>query len=173
MVVSARICDRCRKDTCVYGPSAIAAGTTAGRQNRGAEQSPQAHAICHSFVFAGLTDCRRDCSSEARRCEPKRDFSRQKYSCETETLDENSRLVCNTAWGIQAVALTQAVLEDTQVYPKVAAGHYQIVFASPEGTLARDGPRWSLLTKKDSSIKKLLFVAVDQVHLVLDGAESF
>jgi hypothetical protein len=26
----------------------------------------------------------------------KRDLSRQKYSCETETLDDNSRLGCNT-----------------------------------------------------------------------------
>jgi superfamily II DNA or RNA helicase len=76
-------------------------------------------------------------------------------------------------WGIKAVALTQAVLQDTQVYPKVAAGHYQIVFASPECTLARDGPLWSLLTKKDSFIKKLLYVAVDEVHLVLDWGQSF
>jgi hypothetical protein len=76
-------------------PFAIAAATTAGRQNRGAEQSPQARFICHSFVLAGLTDCRRDCSSEARRCELTRALPRQKYSRETDTLDENSRLVCN------------------------------------------------------------------------------
>jgi hypothetical protein len=53
----------------VYVPSAIAGGTTAGRQNRCPEQPPQSRALCHSFLLAGSTPGRRDSSSEARRCE--------------------------------------------------------------------------------------------------------
>jgi hypothetical protein len=64
----------CRKHDCVYDPSAIAGGTTAGRQNRCPEQPPHARALCHSFLFAGGTPGRRDSSSEARRCETNETF---------------------------------------------------------------------------------------------------
>jgi ATP-dependent DNA helicase RecQ len=76
-------------------------------------------------------------------------------------------------WGIQSVALTEATLkEDTQVYRRIAAGEYQVIFASPECTLATDGPLWGLLNAS-SFRKRLMYVAIDEVHLVLDWGKNF
>jgi hypothetical protein len=72
--VSAHTSGRCRKHDCVYDPSAIAGGTTAGRQTRCPEQPLHARALCGSFLFAGGTPGRRDSSSEARRCETNETF---------------------------------------------------------------------------------------------------
>jgi hypothetical protein len=63
----------------VHDPSVIAAGTTAGSQNRCPEQPPHAQAVCHSVILAGFLECRRDNSSKARPFETKT-FSRDRDS---------------------------------------------------------------------------------------------
>jgi ATP-dependent DNA helicase RecQ len=76
-------------------------------------------------------------------------------------------------WGIPTVCLTAGVLQNPQVYPRMVAGHYKIIYASPECTLARDGALYGLLSRNNAFLKKLLYVVVDEVHLVLDWGGSF
>jgi superfamily II DNA helicase RecQ len=77
------------------------------------------------------------------------------------------------ASGILSIALT-AERVDSGVYPRIVAGQYKVVFASPERTLAREGPLWQLITRKDSTFpEQLLYVVVDEAHLVFDWANSF
>jgi hypothetical protein len=89
MLFSARMRARCRRHASVNDPSEIAAGTTAALQNRCLEQPPHMRAVCHSFGWAGLTECRRNYLSEARSFEAN-------DSHNTETLGESSRLVRKT-----------------------------------------------------------------------------
>jgi hypothetical protein len=95
MGFSARMRARCRRHASVNDPSEIAAGTTAVLQNRCPEQPPHTRAVCHSFGWAGLTECRRDYLSDARSFEAN-------DSHNTETLGESSRLVCKTGPTAQA-----------------------------------------------------------------------
>jgi ATP-dependent DNA helicase RecQ len=77
------------------------------------------------------------------------------------------------ACGIPSIALTEE-RADSGVYPRIAAGQYKVVFASPERTLAREGPLWELVTRKDSTfMEQLLYVVVDEAHLVFDWGNSF
>jgi ATP-dependent DNA helicase RecQ len=78
------------------------------------------------------------------------------------------------AKNITSVALTEKQLEDPSVYTKIASGHYRMIFASPERTLAKEGPLWELITRRDQSfLKQLLYVDVDEAHLVFDWGHSF
>jgi superfamily II DNA helicase RecQ len=77
------------------------------------------------------------------------------------------------ASGISTVALTADKMEPG-LFDQILEGHYQIVFASPERTLAREGPLWELITNKNQAfLNQLLYVVVDEAHLVFDWGESF
>jgi superfamily II DNA helicase RecQ len=77
------------------------------------------------------------------------------------------------AIGIPSVALT-AEQQEPGLFKKILEGHYKIVFVSPERTLAREGALWELITSKDQAfLNKLLYVVVDEAHLVFDWGQSF
>jgi superfamily II DNA or RNA helicase len=78
------------------------------------------------------------------------------------------------AKGITSIALTAAQLDEPGVHGKLIAGEYKVIFASPERTLAQEGPLWELITKSDQSfLKRLMYVVIDEAHLVFDWGQSF
>jgi superfamily II DNA helicase RecQ len=76
--------------------------------------------------------------------------------------------------GFKAVALTDdAIKEDPNIYTKIGRGHYNLIYVSPERTLAKKGPLWLLL--KDNIVFRCLirYVIVDEAHLMITWGSSF
>ena len=71
---------------------------------------------------------------------------------------------------IRAVALTKKTKEDhPNIWPKVARGEYQIVYASPEIILKKRGYFLQKLVRENCVfMDKLVTVAVDEAHLIWD-----
>jgi superfamily II DNA helicase RecQ len=49
--------------------------------------------------------------------------------------------------GIPSVALTAEQMTEPTIIPEISSGHYKMVFASPELTLAKEGHLWGLSPK--------------------------